>query len=147
MQRHSSAQRVMKIPRFDWKIILCGLAILLVMLLIDTQARPLPRTNNAIAGNIRQGRLKGKVVKIEAESSRVTLRHEPVPELEMDAMTMPFRVKNAEVLSALQAGDSITAVVCEEQDTGRIWLENLKKYSSSASANQRGARNKKAARR
>lgn len=52
----------------------------------------------------------GIVKKVDATSGKVTISHGPLVNLEMPAMTMAFRVKNAQWLSQLKAGDSINFV-------------------------------------
>ncbi len=49
----------------------------------------------------------GQVRKIDAEQGKITLRHEPIKNLDMDSMTMVFRVQNPEMLKGLKAGDRV----------------------------------------
>ncbi len=49
----------------------------------------------------------GEVRKIDVESGRLTIRHAPILNLDMAAMTMAFRVKEGINLSAWKAGDKI----------------------------------------
>ena len=55
----------------------------------------------------REFAVKGVVKKIERESGQVIIAHEAIPGF-MEAMTMPFRVKNPGVLAGFQAGDSVS---------------------------------------
>lgn len=52
----------------------------------------------------------GIVKKVDAASGKVTISHGPLLNLDMPAMTMAFRVKNAQWLNQLKAGDSIDFV-------------------------------------
>ncbi len=49
----------------------------------------------------------GEVRKIDAAQGKITLRHGPIPHLNMPAMTMVFPVANPQWLDGLQAGDSV----------------------------------------
>ena len=44
----------------------------------------------------------GVVKKVDAASSRITLRHEPIAALGWPAMTMPFTVKDRKILTTLK---------------------------------------------
>ena len=57
--------------------------------------------------------IRGKVVSTDA--THVTLDHEAVPGF-MEAMTMPYKVKDPSVLSELHPGDRITARLTAQQD-------------------------------
>jgi Cu/Ag efflux protein CusF len=54
-----------------------------------------------------QSMTNGHVQKIDAEQGKVTLRHEPIKNLDMDSMTMVFRVQNPEMLKGLKTGDRV----------------------------------------
>lgn len=49
----------------------------------------------------------GSVVKVNTEQQKVTVKHEPIANLDMPAMTMVFRVTDPSMLSAVKPGDSI----------------------------------------
>ena len=49
----------------------------------------------------------GEVRKIDATQGKITLRHGPIPHLNMPAMTMVFPVANPQWLDGLQTGDSV----------------------------------------
>ena len=59
-------------------------------------------------------KLRGKVVSTNASTGEVTLNHEAIPGF-MDAMTMPYKLKDPSILSELHAGDVITADVLVSQ--------------------------------
>jgi len=65
--------------------------------------------------------LKGKVVEVDSYLRRVTVAHDAIPGY-MDAMTMPFVVKDNWVFGVARPGDSISAVLVV--DRGQSWLEN-----------------------
>lgn len=49
----------------------------------------------------------GEVVKIDKSQGKVTLRHGPIKNLDMDQMTMVFRVKEPQMLDAIAVGDKV----------------------------------------
>jgi Cu/Ag efflux protein CusF len=68
--------------------------------------------------------LKGKVVKLDKAQKRLEVAHEKIEGL-MDAMTMPFAVKDDAAFDKLQVGDPITATLIYTNDN-RYWLEAVK---------------------
>jgi protein SCO1 len=67
------------------------------------------------AQNFKVYQLRGKVVRTDAAKGEVTLNHEAIPGF-MEAMTMPYKLKDANILSEFHAGDVITADVLVSQD-------------------------------
>ena len=51
--------------------------------------------------------VNGEVVKIEADRGRITLKHEAIPNLEMDGMTMVFRVADPAMLTQVREGERV----------------------------------------
>jgi len=49
----------------------------------------------------------GEVKKVDATAGKVTLKHGPIPNLDMESMTMVFRVQDPALLENLQPGDKI----------------------------------------
>jgi protein SCO1/2 len=60
-------------------------------------------------------KLRGQVVATDAARGEVTLAHDAVPGY-MDAMTMPYKLKNANIVSELHLGDVLTADVVVPRD-------------------------------
>ena len=58
--------------------------------------------------------VRAKVVKIEAEKSRVTLQHERIKSLPMEAMTMPFKVESAALLGRIKVGQRVRFTFVEK---------------------------------
>ena len=50
---------------------------------------------------------EGEVRKIDKEQGKVTLRHGPLANLDMPAMTMVFRVASPKLLEGLKEGDKV----------------------------------------
>ncbi|RDI25141.1 copper-binding protein [Pseudacidovorax intermedius] len=51
--------------------------------------------------------VEGEVRRVDAAQGRITLRHGDIPNLDMGAMTMVFRVHDAAMLKDLKAGDKV----------------------------------------
>jgi protein SCO1/2 len=66
-------------------------------------------------------KLRGKVVSTHADKGEVTLNHEAIPGF-MEAMTMPYKLKDATILGELHPGDVITADVLVSQDPDADFL-------------------------
>jgi Cu(I)/Ag(I) efflux system periplasmic protein CusF len=49
----------------------------------------------------------GEVRKVDAGQGKVTIRHEPIQNLEMPAMTMVFRAARPELLKDVKSGDKV----------------------------------------
>ena len=70
-------------------------------------------------------KLRGKVVSTNAATGEVTLNHEAIPGF-MDAMTMPYKLRDASILSELHPGDVITADILVSQDPNAdVLLDHL----------------------
>ena len=72
-------------------------------------------TQSAASQNFKVYKLRGKVVSTDASKGEVTLNHEAIPGF-MEAMTMPYKLKDASILGELHPGDVITADVLVSQD-------------------------------
>ena len=52
----------------------------------------------------------GEVRKIDKDQGKLTLRHGPIANLEMPAMTMVFKVADPKMLESIQEGDKVRFV-------------------------------------
>ena len=69
--------------------------------------------------------LRGKVVSTDPASGVVVLNHEAIPGF-MGAMTMPYQLKDPNVISALHPGDTITAdVLVSKSSEQTVLLDNI----------------------
>jgi Cu/Ag efflux protein CusF len=68
---------------------------------------------------------KAEVKAVDAEQGKVTLKHEPITEMEMPAMTMVFRMVDPAKLEGLNEGDQIEFVAGNEN--GQLVVQDLKK--------------------
>jgi Cu(I)/Ag(I) efflux system periplasmic protein CusF len=51
--------------------------------------------------------VKGEVIKIDKSAGKITLKHGPIKNLDMDGMTMVFRVADPVMLDKVKAGDKV----------------------------------------
>jgi protein SCO1/2 len=69
--------------------------------------------------------LRGKVVSTDAAKGEVTLDHDAIPGF-MEAMTMPYKLQDASILSELHPGDVITAdVIVMTNPDGEVLLDHI----------------------
>ena len=55
-----------------------------------------------------QGLIDGQVTKIDPSAAKITVKHGPIPKLDMDVgMTMVFAVSDPKILTTVKAGDRI----------------------------------------
>lgn len=69
---------------------------------------------DSAAASYKTYKLRGKVVATNAATAEVTLNHEAIPGF-MEAMTMPYKLKDPSILEELHPGDTITADVLVSQ--------------------------------
>lgn len=53
------------------------------------------------------GHVSGEVIKIDKSAGKITLKHGPIKNLEMDGMTMVFRVADPAMLDKVKPGDKV----------------------------------------
>lgn len=76
---------------------------------------PKPGSQSSSGQNFKVYKLRGKVVATDSAKGEVTLDHEAIPGF-MEAMTMPYKLKDPTILSELHPGDVLTADVLVSQD-------------------------------
>jgi protein SCO1/2 len=96
------------------RISLAG-AMLALTALTGCHSAPKPDVQRPAAASFKVYHLRGKVVSIDSATGEVTLNHEAIPGF-MDAMTMPYKLKDPGILSELHPGDTITADVLVSQN-------------------------------
>ncbi|KVD82528.1 RND transporter [Burkholderia sp. ABCPW 14] len=77
------------------------------------------------AGDAKAGMSHGEIRKVDAAAGKLTIKHGPLENLGMEAMTMVFRVKDPAMLSQVATGDKID-FVAEEVD-GALTVVKLQK--------------------
>lgn len=65
----------------------------------------------------------GEVKKINKETGKMTIKHGPLANLDMPAMTMVFRVKDPAMLDKVKVGDKVNFAV--ERANGAITVTQL----------------------
>ena len=60
--------------------------------------------------------MRGEITKLAPEKAQVTLKHEAMKSMGMDAMTMPYKVSNAAVLKGFKPGDAVRFTVKMQGD-------------------------------
>lgn len=55
--------------------------------------------------------VNAEVRKVDPDAQKITLKHAEIPNLEMSAMTMVFRVKDPALLQKAKAGDQVKVTV------------------------------------
>ena len=53
------------------------------------------------------GMVNGDVQKVDQAAGKISLKHGPIPELDMGEMSMVYRVKDPALLKGIKAGDKI----------------------------------------
>jgi protein SCO1 len=82
--------------------------LLAIVGLAGCRSGPIDPAQAASASNAKVYKLRGTVVSTDAARGEVTLDHEAIPGY-MDAMTMPYKLTNPNILSELHPGDVLTA--------------------------------------
>jgi protein SCO1 len=109
--------------------IVCGKSISKLFLIFAlTSILPLACKPRATGPELRYP-IKGKVVNVDKRGSAVTVAHEAIPDY-MDAMTMPFKLKDPSLLDMMADGDRLQATLVVAGV--RSWLEDVVVVSESA---------------
>jgi protein SCO1 len=88
------------------------------------------RQQNEVADSARTSsykvyKLRGKVMSTNPSTGEVTLNHDAIPGY-MHAMTMPYKLKDASIISELHSGDVITAdVLVSQDDDATVLLDHI----------------------
>ena len=84
-----------------------------------------PDAQSATDSSYKTYKLRGKVVSTNAATLEVTVNHQAIPGF-MEAMTMPYKVKDPNVLSELHPGDVITAdLLVSQRADADVLLDNI----------------------
>ena len=100
-------------------------ALLAVAVAAGCHSSPKPEAQGASTPAFKVYKLRGKVVSTNPATGEVTVNHEAIPGF-MDAMTMPYKLKDPSILSELHPGDTITAdVLVSENPDADILLDHI----------------------
>ena len=73
---------------------------------------------------------QGDVVSVDHANGRVTLAHGPITQLQWPAMTMPFRLADAQTLHTLAPGDRVQFRLRPTPENGEYIIESIAKESA-----------------
>jgi protein SCO1/2 len=83
----------------------------------------------ASATNLQQFAVKGVVRDLKPDGRTVVIKHEAIPGF-MDAMTMPFKVKEPSAVAGLKPGDEVTFRLLVTEDES--WIDRVTKTGRAA---------------
>jgi protein SCO1/2 len=83
-------------------------ALSLFLVVAGCHSAPVDSSSNIETQQFKTYALRGKVVSTNAATGEVTLDHQAIPGF-MDAMTMPYKLRDSRILSELHPGDLLTA--------------------------------------
>jgi len=69
--------------------------------------------------------VKGTITKVDASAEKLTIRHAPIPNLDMGEMTMVFKAASPDMLKQVKAGDTIQFTA--DRVNGQITVTSIKK--------------------
>lgn len=67
----------------------------------------------------------GEVKKIKPDSGKITIKHDPIPNLDMPGMTMVFRTEEGVDISQFAKGDNVSFTVVEKD--GKMVILSIEK--------------------
>ncbi len=95
------------------------------MVLAGCHSGPKAGPQSAANPSVKVYTLRGKVVSTNTATGEVTVAHGAIPGF-MEAMTMPYKLKDARLLSELHPGDVITAdLLVSQNDDADILLDHI----------------------
>ena len=106
-------------------------AFVLLVLILTSCGKPVAKEVSATAKHFT---LRGKVISVDRAAKTATVEHGDIPGY-MDAMTMPFPVRQDEVWDVLTPGSEIHADLVVDNANAQYWLENIS-VSAPPNANQ-----------
>lgn len=99
--------------------------ILAVLLATGCHSTPRQEAASTPASTYKTYKLRGKILSTDPSTGQLTIAHEAIPGF-MDAMTMPYRVKNPGIISDLHPGDVITAdLFVSQTDDADVFLDHI----------------------
>jgi Cu(I)/Ag(I) efflux system periplasmic protein CusF len=104
---------------------------LLIALGLQAQTASKPATAASAAGAASAATpewVNAEVTKLDLARKRVTLKHAPIASIKMDAMTMPFKLKDAALFEGYKVGDKLQIVV--KNDDGDLFITQVRKAAN-----------------
>ena len=87
-----------------------GIAFMIATALVaahSAQAQTMPHHSSGAGAHADAALSEGEVRKVDKDAQKITLRHAPLANLDMPAMTMVFRVKDPAMLEQVKPGDKV----------------------------------------
>jgi Cu/Ag efflux protein CusF len=78
-----------------------------IFVTVAVHAAHVPEHAQPKAAETAGGYVEGEVRKVDKDAGKITLRHGPIANLEMPAMSMVFRAKEPGMLDAVKEGDKV----------------------------------------
>jgi Cu/Ag efflux protein CusF len=72
--------------------------------------------------------VNAEITKLDLAKKRVTLKHGAIASVNMDAMTMPFKLKDTALLDGYKVGDKLQVVV--KEDDGDLFITQVRKVAN-----------------
>ena len=69
--------------------------------------------------------VEGKITQVMKDTGKITIKHGPIPNLDMGGMTMIFKAKDAKLLNGVKKGDKIMFTAIDEG--GKLVVTMIKK--------------------
>ena len=110
-----------------WRVIRRFLSFTFLAVLVATgcHTSSAPPAQTATNSDFKTYHLRGKIVSDNPATGEITVNHEAIPGF-MDAMTMPYKLKNPGIMSDLHPGDVITADLFVSQTADAdVFLDNV----------------------
>lgn len=79
----------------------------------------------------------GAVVKVDPTSGKITLQHDPIKNLDMDSMTMVFRLADPAMVKTIKPGDRV--IFEAERVNGQITVTSIRKLTQGGTGRQKGS--------
>lgn len=90
-----------------------------------TSPKPAVSSGSSVNSAYTTYKLRGKIVGANSATGELTVANETIPGF-MDAMTMPYKVKDPAILSDLHPGDTIVAdLMVSKQDESDMYLDHI----------------------
>ena len=100
-------------------------ALIAVVALVACRSGKEPAGASLSSSSFKVYKLRGKVVSSDLSKGEITLDHESIPGF-MEAMTMPYKLKDPSIASELHPGDVITAdVLVSQSDDAEVMLDHI----------------------
>ena len=109
------------------KIILSVLCILTLATVLSAVAFSRHnQSDSGPAGHLRTFQVHGQILAVDRAGKKVRIAHEAIPDY-MPAMTMPFPVKNGEILSGLSPGENVQFEL--DVTVNDSWVSHIEKIA------------------